>query len=71
MLKEFTQNMNEVLRKEKVPDIKQFDLVLVPIVFSHHYYLLCFNIKDNMAAIIDNSACEEYEAKYLGCQKKQ
>ncbi|KAK9053285.1 hypothetical protein SSX86_029918 [Deinandra increscens subsp. villosa] len=70
MLNEFTLNMNELLRKERLDDIKAFDMVIIPIIQSHHYYMVSFNLKEAKTVIIDNSASEEYETKYHGIPEK-
>ena len=70
MISQFTMNMNEVLRKEKLKNIKTIDQVFVPIAQAHHFYVICFNLKDAKTLLIDNSASEEYEAKYLGWPEK-
>ncbi|KAK9070408.1 hypothetical protein SSX86_010810 [Deinandra increscens subsp. villosa] len=70
MLKEFTSNMNELLRKERLKDITEHDMVIVPMIQSHHFYMVSFNLKEAKAVIIDNSASKEYEAKYQGNPEK-
>jgi hypothetical protein len=63
---QFKFNMKEFLEKEKLENVNEFDLVFIPMAKSHHFYLLCFNLKVPKTVLIDNSASEEYEAKYLG-----
>ncbi|KAK9080794.1 hypothetical protein SSX86_000552 [Deinandra increscens subsp. villosa] len=70
MLKEFTSNMNELLRKERLKDITEHEMVIVPMIQSHHFYMVSFNLKEAKAVIIDNSASKEYEAKYQGNPEK-
>ncbi|KAM0036687.1 putative Ulp1 protease family catalytic domain, papain-like cysteine peptidase superfamily [Helianthus debilis subsp. tardiflorus] len=65
ILDEFTNNMNEVLRKEKIKTIKDFDIVFVPI-FHHeknHFYLMCFDLKRTKTTLLDNVAPLENEEK--------
>ncbi|KAL8225622.1 hypothetical protein R6Q57_018179 [Mikania cordata] len=70
MITEFKRNMLEVFRNEQLTSINDFELVFIPMVQSHHYYLMCFNIKTMKSILIDNSALVEYEAKYLSRPKK-
>ncbi|KAL8205239.1 hypothetical protein R6Q57_008790 [Mikania cordata] len=70
MVTEFKRNMLEVLRKEQLTSINDFELVFIPMAESHHYYLMCFNIKTMKSILIDNSASVEYEAKYLSRPEK-
>ncbi|KAI3755082.1 hypothetical protein L1987_54875 [Smallanthus sonchifolius] len=67
---EFKKNLIAFLKKEKLDNIKEFDLVFFPMILSQHFYLKCFNLKKAEAIIIDNSALGEYNAKYNGIPKK-
>ncbi|KAI3717572.1 hypothetical protein L1987_69274 [Smallanthus sonchifolius] len=67
---EFKKNMTELLKKEKLDNIKEFDLIFFPMILSQHFYLMCFNLKKPEIIIIDNSALGEYNAKYKGIPEK-
>ncbi|KAI3813105.1 hypothetical protein L1987_17821 [Smallanthus sonchifolius] len=67
---EFKKNMTELLKKEKLDNIKEFDLIFFPMILSQHFYLMCFNLKKPETIIIDNSALGEYNAKYKGIPEK-
>ncbi|MFS7940427.1 putative Ulp1 protease family catalytic domain, papain-like cysteine peptidase superfamily [Helianthus anomalus] len=57
--------MNEVLKKEKIKTIKDFDIVFVPI-FHHekkHFYLTCFDLKRTKITLLDNIAPLEDKEK--------
>ncbi|KAM0046589.1 putative Ulp1 protease family catalytic domain, papain-like cysteine peptidase superfamily [Helianthus debilis subsp. tardiflorus] len=65
IIDEFTKNMNDVLKKEKLKSIKDFDIVFVPI-FHHdkkHFYLMCFDLKRTKTTLLDNIAPLEDEEK--------
>ncbi|KAL8231672.1 hypothetical protein R6Q57_001450 [Mikania cordata] len=69
VLEQFTRLFKEFLEKERLYDMKPFGLVLFPVIESAHYYLMCFNLKiQNIPKVIliDNSAFDDYDAKYLG-----
>ena len=71
ILEEFTENMDNLLRNEKLQDqINKFDIVMLPIFRSEHYYLMCFNLKETRIILIDNSKNGEYAAKYVGIPEK-
>ncbi|KAI3794644.1 hypothetical protein L1987_37277 [Smallanthus sonchifolius] len=62
--------MIEFLKKYKLDNIKEFDLVFFPMILSQHFYIICFNLKNPETIIIDNSALGEYNAKYNGISEK-
>jgi hypothetical protein len=35
-------------------DLKQFDIVLIPVIDKNHYYVICFDFKNSSISLIDN-----------------
>ncbi|MFS7939405.1 putative papain-like cysteine peptidase superfamily [Helianthus anomalus] len=58
MTEEFTQNITKVLQGSKIKSIKDFDIILVPILHQEHFYVMSFNLKEKKINIIDKSAKE-------------
>ncbi|XP_035832787.1 uncharacterized protein LOC118481691 [Helianthus annuus] len=65
MIEAFTMNIEKILQGAKLKSIKDFKIILVPILHIQHFFVISFNLEENQIFIIDNSAKEETnEAKY-------
>jgi hypothetical protein len=47
------ENIEGLIKKEEA-DLKNFQLVLIPIIENNHYYLVCFDLKNPAIEVIDN-----------------
>ncbi|MFS8024993.1 putative papain-like cysteine peptidase superfamily [Helianthus anomalus] len=77
--KEFNKYMETVLKnarfkgEKKDKNIKDYELVFVPIIWARHFYVVCFNIKHESVNVLDNSGAEDdlsIEKKYVGWVEK-
>ncbi|MFS7992680.1 putative papain-like cysteine peptidase superfamily [Helianthus anomalus] len=53
--------------EQKNRNIKEYELVFVPIIWKRHFYVVCFNLKHSRVDVSDNSAVEDtfnIRAKY-------
>ncbi|MFS8007399.1 putative papain-like cysteine peptidase superfamily [Helianthus anomalus] len=51
----FKKNLLIVLeRNADRLDLKSYDVVVIPILESHHYYLVCFDLREPSIEVIDN-----------------
>ena len=65
MIKAFTMNIEKILKGAKLKSIKDFKIILVPILYSQHFFVISFNLEEKQIFIIDNSAKKESnKAKY-------
>ena len=65
MIKAFTMNIEKILQGAKLKSIKDFKIILVPILYIQHFFVISFNLEEKQIFIIDNSAKEETnESKY-------
>lgn len=59
MVAEFTRNMTKILKDTKLPSIKEFEIVLVPLLQHEHLCLVSFDLKENKIYVIDDSAKDD------------
>ncbi|KAJ0468125.1 putative Ulp1 protease family catalytic domain, papain-like cysteine peptidase superfamily [Helianthus annuus] len=65
MIKAFTMNIEKILQGAKLKSIKDFKIILVPILHIQHFFVISFNLEEKQIFIIDNIAKEETnESKY-------
>ncbi|KAJ0914859.1 hypothetical protein HanPSC8_Chr06g0243361 [Helianthus annuus] len=58
-------NIEKILQGAKLKSIKDFKIILVPILHIQHFFVISFNLEEKQIFIIDNSAKEETnESKY-------
>ncbi|MFS7914879.1 putative Ulp1 protease family catalytic domain, papain-like cysteine peptidase superfamily [Helianthus anomalus] len=58
---------------QKDRNIINYELVFVPIIWTRHFYVVCFNIKHHRVDVLDNSAVEDklsIKDKYDGWVEK-
>ncbi|KAJ0509294.1 putative Ulp1 protease family catalytic domain, papain-like cysteine peptidase superfamily [Helianthus annuus] len=64
-IKTFNTNMDRILRDTEKKTIIGFDLLFIPILYSKHYYVICFNLTQPQVHVIDNLASKaDFDAKY-------
>ncbi|MFS7904587.1 putative Ulp1 protease family catalytic domain, papain-like cysteine peptidase superfamily [Helianthus anomalus] len=77
--REFKTNMAAVLNNSRFKgdwkdrNIKDYELVFVPIIWKRHFYVVCFNLKHSRVDILDNNAKEDklsIKDKYRGWVEK-
>ncbi|XP_035845198.1 uncharacterized protein LOC110933381 [Helianthus annuus] len=56
MIEAFTKNIEKILQGAKLKSIKNFKIILVPILHSEHFFVISFNLEEKQIFIIDNSA---------------
>ena len=58
MIEAFTMNIEKILKGAKLKSIKDFKIILVPILHLEHFFVISFNLEEKQIFIIDNSAKE-------------
>ncbi|XP_076903121.1 uncharacterized protein LOC143558095 [Bidens hawaiensis] len=67
----FSVNMERMLRMQQLTSIHGVDLVLIPIIYVKHFYVMCFNLKMCHIHMIDNMGTREsFKSRYIGCLKR-
>ncbi|KAD6794376.1 hypothetical protein E3N88_05272 [Mikania micrantha] len=54
MLEHFETNVNVALVGSQFNSINQINLLIIPVLQTNHYYLVCFNLKNPAIEIVDN-----------------
>ncbi|KAL8247695.1 hypothetical protein R6Q59_008911 [Mikania micrantha] len=54
MLEHFETNVNVALVGSQFNSINQINLLIIPVLQTNHYYLVCFNLKNPAVEIVDN-----------------
>ncbi|KAL8199599.1 hypothetical protein R6Q57_013167 [Mikania cordata] len=54
MLQHFETNINVALLGSQFNSINQINLLIIPVLQTNHFYLVCFNLKNPAIEIVDN-----------------
>lgn len=65
-VKVLKSNLQDIMRKFNIKSLDDFDIIIVPMLISGHFYLVCFDVKDGLIELIDNSEEEPDFAKRYG-----